>query len=191
MEWMMKMKTIRLLVIWMGMASVVMAQSAKERKQNIRAAEAACGEPNVRVRVQKGQPPATPVPIADGKARVYIIESTYDMVIPMLLGVSFPPALIGMDGKWVGATKNNTYIVLSVAPGEHHFCFAWKPKFGNVLAGISLAEFSAASNQTYYLLTPFVPVNDDEAKLLLTNSVPVNSQITMLPRKVGEKMRNH
>lgn len=186
----MKIKKIHVLTVWIGMTSVVMAQSAKERKQNIRAAEAACGGKNVRVRVQKGRPITTPVPIVGGKARVYIIESTYDMIMPMLLGVNFPPTLVGMDGNWVGAVQNGSYIMLSVAPGEHHFCVAWKPKFRNVLMGISVAELTVAANQTYYFFPSLAPVNVDEAKLLLANSVPANSQITMITKKSG-KMRTH
>ena len=46
---------------------------------------------------------------------------------------SKPPAIIGcldcrtearfgVDGAWVGATKDNSYVVISLNPGVHHLC---------------------------------------------------------------------
>jgi hypothetical protein len=82
----------------------------------------ACGNDKVSfdIRLQKN-PPAPPA--ADpGKGQVFFIEKSRK-----------PPAIIGcldcntmtrfgVDGAWVGATKDNSYFTISLDPGVHHLC---------------------------------------------------------------------
>ncbi len=186
------MKKIWMLAICLGISSLAAAQNAKERKQNIRAAESACGDPHIHVQVQKNLNFHAPPPIESGKARVYVIESKYGMLNPTIL--------VGMDGTWMGATKGNAYITFSVDPGEHHLCVAGKPALRNILVPISLEELSATANHTYYFQTTLYEgyyfnifdlesVNPDEARLLLTESTPVVSRI--LIAKKAEKQKHH
>jgi hypothetical protein len=83
----------------------------------------ACGNEKVsfEIRLQKNAPAPPPTP-DDGKARLFFIEKSEK-----------PPAFIGcmncrtdtrygVDGGWVGATKNNSYFYISLEPGNHHLC---------------------------------------------------------------------
>ncbi|MGH9342874.1 MAG: DUF2846 domain-containing protein [Terriglobia bacterium] len=72
----------------------------------------ACGLNNVKfhVKMVNGQPPAAP---EAGKALVYFVQKKYGAGLL---------ARIGLDGTWVGALKGNSYIALSIAPGEHRAC---------------------------------------------------------------------
>lgn len=33
---------------------------------------------------------------------------------------------IGLDSKWIGATRGNSYVTSPVGPGEHHLCVQWQ-----------------------------------------------------------------
>ena len=82
----------------------------------------ACGNEKVSFKIQlRKNAPAPAVPEA-GKAHVVFIEKSQK-----------PPAIIGcidcndvtrfgVDGAWVGATKDNSYFSISLEPGVHHLC---------------------------------------------------------------------
>src|SRR5208282_4913089 len=81
------------------------------------AAEAACGPKDVQFAAQAAasQPFTQP---DTGKSLVYVVE-VFDKVVGE---ISRPTLRVGVDGKWVGADKGNSYISFSVEPGEHHLC---------------------------------------------------------------------
>ncbi len=154
---------------------------------NIQEAEPGCGDSHTRFRVQQGSAVDTSVPIAPGQARVYVIEDPgwmygYRWRLHTMWG---PTIHIGLDGKWVGATKENSYLVFSVAAGKHHLCSRWKTLLS---AWDSLAALEARPGETYYFragtyidcvgddgCTDYFDlelVNADEGKLLLAESVP-------------------
>ena len=74
----------------------------------------ACGPKDASFVVEqvKGQAPTSPAP---GKALVYIIQKE------SARGIF---SRIGLDGSWKGVIQDNSYIPLSVEPGEHHLCAA-------------------------------------------------------------------
>jgi Protein of unknown function (DUF2846) len=136
---------------------------------------AACGPASVNFKVNlnadrhtRGQPEA-------GKALVYFIQDDG------LAGEHQHYTMkIGLDGAWVGAYKNNSYIDVSIEPGEHHVCAnvqsnSW---FGQLVA---LAHFTAEPGKVYYFRTRFPagipgsadplahlnPIDSDEAKYLI------------------------
>ena len=82
----------------------------------------ACGKQDVSFDIRLEKKPPAPVGPENGKAQVFFIEKS-----------SKPPAIIGcldcrtearfgVDGAWVGATKDNSYFVISLNPGVHHVC---------------------------------------------------------------------
>ncbi len=160
-------------------ASCAAAQNVQAiRNKAIQKAEAACGDPSVKFHVLWGQYPFVLPPIAAGMARVYVIQP----------GVPFsnPIGRIGLDGKWIGATRGGSYIVLSVAVGQHHLCSLLQS--GRAVIP-SLAKLTAVAGGTYYFLSPmFVglsgflqPVDPDEAKLLIAKGTPaVSTRIKVL-----------
>ncbi len=82
----------------------------------------ACGDDKIKfdIKLQK-DPPAPPGPEA-GKGQIIFIEASKKPPAIGCMGNCNNVARYGVDGAWVGATKDNSYFVLSVDPGEHHLC---------------------------------------------------------------------
>jgi hypothetical protein len=104
----------------------------------------ACGDSktNFDVKTQADQPePAAP---AAGKAQIVFIE-TIDK--PFGCGMSTtgcsPTYRFGLDGTWAGATKGNSYFVVSVDPGVHHVCTVSGKNVG-------VDSFTAEAGKVYY-----------------------------------------
>jgi hypothetical protein len=126
----------------------------------------ACGPNNVKfdVTLDKSQHAVTqPEP---GKARVYFIQDRGAQFIGGTV-----EAVIGLDGTWVGANRNNAYFSVSVEPGEHHAC-------ADLGHSIELAHFKAEAGGIYYFRARAVgaedgmylflgPVDGDQAKYLI------------------------
>jgi hypothetical protein len=117
------------------------------------------------VRLDKSQHSLTqPEP---GKARIYFIDES---------GGSnpFQPAILGIDGAWVGAIHRNSYFSVSVDPGDHHMCAA-SPSYRETKA-VVLAHLQAEAGKTYFFRTGSIvwglkldPVDSDEGKLLIAS----------------------
>ncbi len=99
----------------------------------------ACGPKDAEFVVEqvKGQPPTAPEP---GKALVYFIQKES--------GPYFTTR-VGLDGAWVGAIQRDSYISVSVAPGEHHACAASQDRKN---PGAELVHFTAEAGKVYYYL---------------------------------------
>jgi hypothetical protein len=112
-------------------------------------------------------------PLPPGKARVYVVGVFRKPSFEFFLD---PTILIGMDGSWVGATRNRSYLELSVEPGEHHLCAEWNSTLQKRLP--ALASLIAEAGQTYYfrarIMYPggldFQPLDRDEGRLLVSHS---------------------
>ena len=118
-------------------------------------AVAACGAPNVMFKVKKDggaptQPPA-------GKALVYLIQNTQGSEKGLL--DSADKVRMGVDGKWVGATQDQTYMSFVVDPGMHHLCTSYQGDgYGRISdrwvfgmqEGIVLHQLNAEAGKTYY-----------------------------------------
>jgi hypothetical protein len=135
----------------------------------------ACGPDNVKfdVKLDKSQHTlALPEP---GKAMVYFIQDKG----PESFGIGAAvETVIGLDGSWVGANRNNSYLSVSVAPGEHHVCSTMQSIIGHPFR--ELVHFTAAAGEVYYFrgrviltragLSFFLdPVDSDEAKYLIAS----------------------
>jgi hypothetical protein len=109
----------------------------------MRLKSAACGQPatTFTVKLDDSRPN---VQAEAGKALIYVIE---DQRFKVVRDVTLR---IGIDGKWLGATRGDSYIFLSVDPGDHHLCAEWTSEFipGGHL--FSLAKISAEPGETYY-----------------------------------------
>ncbi len=104
----------------------------------------ACGSDAIRFEVdtKKDQPP--PAPPSDGNAQIVFIQT---VIRPHFwVGNAGYTTRYGVDGKWVGATGDNTYFVVNVPAGAHHLCYSVhgsKDKVGT-------ASFKAEAGMTYY-----------------------------------------
>ncbi|MGD0732406.1 MAG: DUF2846 domain-containing protein [Terracidiphilus sp.] len=82
-----------------------------------------------------------------GKARIYVLRD--DGVLE-----TGPKVRIGLDGKWIGENRGNSWFSVLVGPGEHHVCAIpdSKMKLGNL---VELAHFRAEAGKDYYLRSRF------------------------------------
>jgi len=123
------------------------------------AAEAACGPRDVKfeVKADATQHP-TPMP-GNGKALIYVVQE--DPITSRL----------GVDGKWVGASKGQTYFFVPIDPGEHHLC-----AIGQIgaVTRVSLHGLKAEAGMTYYFVPHIVgaPVYIIESKFDLSLEDP-------------------
>ena len=111
--------------------------------------------------------------VPKGKAMVFVEE---DVAHIAFSGITIR---IGVDGKWVGATTNLTYIGFPVEPGVHHLCVSVQGlAMGKLENGITLRALEAKAGETYYIRVretqgqapPLVfvdMVDADEGQLLL------------------------
>lgn len=122
-----------LAVLLFSLSVGAVAQSADALYQQ------ACGPKTAEFTAQlvKAQPPAAPEP---GKALVYFIQRE-----------NFPVFItrVGLDGAWVGVLQHESWIPVSVSPGEHHACAASQDRKH---PDPELLHFTAEAGKTYYLL---------------------------------------
>jgi len=133
---------------------------------------AACGDLNVSMAVSLDSNQYAMEPPEPGKARIYFIQDAGQSVT-----VVYPTTKIGIDGKWAGANKKDSYFSASVDPGEHHFCAAIQSSI--LRKDIEMAHLTAEAGKVYYYRTrifysqygpeyfSFVPADSDEAKYLI------------------------
>jgi hypothetical protein len=152
---------------------------------SVSAAEAACGPAQVQfdARAAKDQAPTAnepPAQLEAGKSLVYVVE-VFDKAANQ---ISKPTLRVGLDGKWVGADKSDSYLSFSVDPGEHHLCTRWQSTWKRFSDKAAFAGFTADPGKVYYFRAriiegdgsnfslDFSPVNEDEGKYLVASSAP-------------------
>lgn len=114
----------------------------------------ACGNEKIEfdIKTRKDQPP--PAGPDAGKALIVFVGTAPGSALS-----SLPPIRFGLDGTWAGATKNKSYFVASVAPGEHHLCAAFHAgPFKGFKAAVPV-DMTAEADKVYYyealvLVTP-------------------------------------
>jgi len=79
----------------------------------------ACGPDGVSFNLTLNQSHASPPRIEAGNSLVYFIRDNGRAKYG--LGIHVIPK-IGIDGAWVGAIKDNSFVSVPVQPGEHHIC---------------------------------------------------------------------
>jgi hypothetical protein len=146
---------------------------------------AACGPDGTQFKIMPNAVGGTTAPEPADKATVYVIElddARHGLIF------SRPPVRIGMDGDWVGALKEYSYLRFSAEPGTQHLCARWS-HHGITALDASLLNFDAEAGKTYYLrvriTTTFKgpdfsvdlqPVSSDEGRFLVSETVPSVSQ---------------
>lgn len=149
---------------------------------SLAAAEAACGPAEIQFDAHiASDPTASSVAQSEpGKSLVYVIE-VFDRAVNR---IGRPTLRIGLDGKWVGADKADSYLSFSVDPGEHHLCTRWQSHLKQFSDKVAFASLTVDPGKVYYFRArilegsgsnfslDFSPVNEDEGKYLVASSVP-------------------
>ena len=111
--------------------------------------QAACGAEGVSASAIAKQPPPAAPALDPGKARIYVITETYG-----LFGSRGAPVLLGIDGRWFGASRvyHFDYSFVDVDPGLHHLCVAstLKGVLPHTSAAVNLARVDAVAGKAYY-----------------------------------------
>jgi hypothetical protein len=123
---------------------------------------------------------------AASRAVVYFIEDDAEFA-----SIPKPTTRMGIDGRWVGATHGNSYLFVTVDPGEHHLCASWQK---NVVLGGggrqgAAAHFTAEAGGVYYFEAKnrwwrdvgraemsLKPLDNDEGQLLVGKYAYSSSQ---------------
>jgi hypothetical protein len=83
----------------------------------------ACGNEKVSFEIQLQKNPSVPSGPETGKAQVFLIEKSEKPPVYSLSCIGCSTITrFGVDGAWVGATKDNSYFSISLDPGVHHLC---------------------------------------------------------------------
>ncbi len=145
------------------------------------AVEAACGPKEVQFEPQnpQSQPLAQP---EDGRSLIYVVE-VFDKSVGQ---ISRPTLRVGIDGKWVGADKGNSYISFAVDPGQHHLCANWQSHWKRLSNEKAFNGFTADPGKVYYFRArineiggsggasnfslDLEPLNEDQGKYLVASS---------------------
>lgn len=147
--------------------------------------QTACGPADAKFDAQATiQTAAQPEP---GKALVYVAED-----FRKVLGeISNPTLRVGMDGAWLGATRENSYLAFTVEPGDHHLCTSWQSRWHRLSKLAAFAGFTAEAGKVYYFRERITyastggnsasmnldlePLNRDEGQYLVTSYFPSKS----------------
>jgi hypothetical protein len=78
---------------------------------------------------------------------------------------------MGMDGRWEGATRGNSYLAFTTTPGEHHLCSNWQALKLFQGKHIELAGFTAEPGKTYFFRTHVVSATPDTVPVFTFDSV--------------------
>jgi hypothetical protein len=147
----------------------------------------ACGPDIPRKQAVAPSAPATDMQPAPGKALIVFVETMETAgSVPLNAQVR-----VGMDGKWIGATRGPSWFSANVDPGVRHLCVYWPSKMGPDPTRTHANSVVAEAGKVYYfrigvvwrkfneglhtmLAEPYQeqsvtlsPVNRDEAKYLL------------------------
>jgi hypothetical protein len=156
---------------------------------SVSGAVAACGARNIIFKVKKDN--ATPAQAPADKALVFLIQDTEQPLLEVMDKVR-----MGADGKWMGATQDQTYMSFVLDPGTHHLCtsiqdegdlrLSHQGEFG-LQDGIILHRLNVEAGKTYYFrmtvaLTrlqrriPFLEeVDEDEGRFLVQTTTHATS----------------
>ncbi len=120
---------------------LLLASTASSTNQTeILRAEAACGPPAQRLKVQLAQNSGS-TPPSPAMSMIYVIQGR----VPWF---HLSEVRVGMDGRWIGALRGRSYLAIRTQPGVHHFCIAG----GNLRpSSVALDVLDTESKKSEYL----------------------------------------
>jgi hypothetical protein len=104
----------------------------------------ACGPKEARFDVTPDRSHSAPPKMEPGKATAVFIQ---DFGGQTPLGIHVV-GRIGIDGSWVGANKDSSYLFVPLDPGEHHICVDLDLKMSGEI--VEFSHFTAEADAIYY-----------------------------------------
>jgi len=107
-------------------------------------AAAGCGPNDIQfgVKTDKTQHPQAPPDAARAVIYVFSERVAFDQTYR-----------IGMDGKWMGATRDQSYFFFTVEPGEHRLCWDLQKSQEKLSDQGAAVTFTAEAGKTYFFRT--------------------------------------
>ena len=109
-------------------------------------AAAGCGPAKTQFNVKTDKKHDTVEQVEPGKARVFVFEEYVSD--PNYRTIGHVTTRVGVDGDWVGANHESSYIFFSVEPGDHRLCSDVQSMFVKNLS--AAADLNAEAGKTYY-----------------------------------------
>jgi hypothetical protein len=134
----------RFIFLMLFLAAPVFAQ---DQSTDLRAA-AGCGPAKTQFAVKVDNKQHSLAQSEPGKALVYVIEEYRSD--PHFRTIGHVTTRAGLDGNWVGATHEGSYISFSVEPGTHRLCSDVQSIFAPALKLSGAAQLNAEAGKTYY-----------------------------------------
>ena len=134
----------------------------QEQAADLRAA-AGCGPTKTQFDVKVDKKQHSVSQLEPGKALVYVVEEYRSDTHFQTIGHVTTRA--GLDGNWVGATHEGSYISFLVEPGTHRLCSDVQSIFaaGQKLSGA--AQLNAEAGKTYYYRVVVVDDHKQQSRL--------------------------
>lgn len=146
------------IILVMFLAAPVFAQ---DQPTDLRTA-AGCGPTKTRFDVKVDNKQHSGAQSEPGKALVYVIEEYKSR--PHFQTIGHVTTRAGLDGVWVGATHEGSYISFLVDPGTHRLCSDVQSIFApEKLSGA--AQLNAEAGKTYYYRVVVVDSNKRQTQL--------------------------
>lgn len=146
-------------LIFLLLPICILPVTAQSQSDTARAA-AGCGPSGVDfdVKTDKKQHPA-PQPEA-GKAMVFVIEEVRTDDVGFAIGGI--TTKVGLDSKWVGANKSDSYFFFPVDAGDHRLCTGWQSSLKRYSQLDHALTFTAEAGKTYYFRVGIYAENTDK-----------------------------
>jgi hypothetical protein len=131
---------------------------AQEQAADLRSA-AGCGSTKTQFGVKTDKSKHSVAQPEPGKALVYVVEGVISA--PHLWSIGHTTTRVGVDGSWVGANQESSYLSFAVEPGTHRVCSDVQSVFVSAEKMSAAADLMAEAGKTYYYRV-MVTVGDQE-----------------------------
>ncbi len=117
---------------------------------------AACGDDNIKFKVNVEKAQLDLPPLDPAKARLVFIETLDKHGI---IG-SAATARFAVDGAWVGANKGDSFFFVDVDPGQHQLCANWQAVDAKG-KNVGLVAVKAVAGHVYYFEAAILQLAQD------------------------------
>jgi hypothetical protein len=175
------MKTTAVSLLFAGILCCTVPTGAQQTSAQGMPASASCGADQPDFSIKKDVSASAVTQPPEGKALVYVVEE-----MPSTFFLSTTVAL-GVDGSWIGATKQHSYMSFTLDPGVHPLCAQYQG--GAAVGEPVLRRLNVQGGRVYYLLYRGIftrssgevaflnEVDEDEGSYLLRSSDRVISTL--------------
>lgn len=124
---------------------------------------AGCGPTKTQFDVKVDKKQHSVVQPESGKALVYVIEEYKSD--PHFHTIGHVTTRAGLDGNWVGATREASYISVLVEPGAHRLCSDVQSMFAAAQKLSGAVQLNAEAGKTYYYRVAVVDEHKQQTQL--------------------------